>query len=111
MNNVLFDLAIAGMYLVYFFVTGYLLCRLLDIKRHRFLLSYALSLSIIVGSVALVYLLDLGKWAFLAVLHFALVILIITVLNRCRGQTAVGSTVRLIWQNKEKRKLKVLLIL
>ena len=105
MNSVLFDLAIAGIYFVYFFVTGYLLCRLLDIKRHRFLLSYALSLSIIVGSVALVYLLDLGKWAFLAVLHFALVILIITVLNRCRGQTAVGSTVRLIWQNKEKRKL------
>ena len=65
MNSVLFDLAIAGIYFVYFFVTGYLLCRLLDIKRHRFLLSYALSLSIIVGSVALVYLLDLGKWAFL----------------------------------------------
>ena len=111
MNSVLFDLAIAGIYFVYFFVTGYLLCRLLDIKRQRFLLSYALSLSIIVGSVALVYLLGLGKWAFLAVLHFALVILIVTVLNKCRGQTAVGTTVRLKWQNKEKRKLKALLIL
>lgn len=107
MKSVIFSLVTASVYFGYFFVAGYLASCLLNIQRHRFLISYALGASIIVGIVTLVYLLDADGLVFFGAVHFIILTLGAVVFHKNRNKTPSKSSIKVLWLYKEKRKIQV----
>ena len=107
MKSVIFSLVTASVYFGYFFVAGYLASRLLNIQRHRFLISYALGASIIVGIVTLVYLLDADGLVFVGAVHFVILTLGAVVFHKNRNKNTSKSSIKVLWLYKEKRKIQV----
>ena len=107
MKSIMFSLVTASVYFGYFFVAGYLASRLLNIQRQRFLISYALGTSIIVGIVVLVYLLDANELVFVGAVHFVILALVASVFHKSHNETTSTSSIKILWLHKEKRKIRV----
>jgi len=106
-KSIIFSLVTASVYFGYFFVVGCLASRLLNIQRHRFLISYALGTSIIVGIVILVYLLGADGLVFVGAAHFVILALVAAVFHKNRNKNTSKSSIKVLWLYKEKRKIQV----